>query len=92
MSLKPGQFIGTELPEGQRPVMVGEMMRMLRETPGMFEAVELAMKADQFEDGRPVGHYAALEVRSNTRTGRNIEKDNLMAEKVMREKERLAYG
>lgn len=89
--LKPGQYQGTDMPEGVSPVYLRDMIELMK-APNAIEALELAHRADQFEDGSPVGRHAALEVRRNTVAGRNLAADNLFAEKVAKEKRRLAYG
>jgi hypothetical protein len=86
MNLKPGQHIGTELPEGQRAKTVVECFGFLNR-PGAREALQTAMRADGTGDYKH--GMAVLEMVSGGRTGQNIEQDNALAEKIAKEKERM---
>jgi hypothetical protein len=89
MNLKPQQFIGTDLPEGQRSKSVVECFGFLNR-PGARETLQTAMRADGTGDYKH--GMAVLEMVRGGDAGHNIEADNKFAEKVMKEKERLAYG
>ena len=91
--LQPGQFYGTELPDGVEVMTAGQFVNMCRNRPGFREAAMLAARADQNEDGSPMrfGH-AALEVNSNTKAGRNLAVSDDQVERIKAEKRRLAYG
>jgi hypothetical protein len=88
MGLKPGQFYGTELPNGVGVIGIHEIVRMMNGRPGFCEALELCQRADKFEDGTPIHRHAVFEVRRGTRAGRNIAKGIEMAEKILEEKRR----
>ena len=90
--LKPGQFYGTELPEGVGVIGIHEAVRMMNERPGFCEALELCQRADKFENGSPINRHAVFEVRRNTKAGQNIAKDIEKAEKVVAEKRRYVNG
>jgi hypothetical protein len=89
MKPKMGQIIGLELPLGQREVSAKEFYEFMS-NPEKREALELCQRADQFADGTPIGRHAAFEVMRNTKTGKNFELDNIMAEKIRKEKQRMA--
>lgn len=90
--LLPGQYYGTELPDGVEVMTAGQFVNECRNRPGFREAAILMARADQDERGAPIRGHAALEVNSNTRVGRNIASRDDQVERIKSEKRRLAYG
>ena len=90
-TLRIGEQIGVDEPEGQRFVSVREMADKMQD-PKFKDALELCAKADKFPDGSYVGRHAIFEIFRGTQAGKNIEIDTNFAEKVAAEKKRLAYG
>jgi len=90
--LLPGQYYGTELPDGVEVMTAGQFVNECRNRQGFREAAILMARADQDEHGVPIHRHAALEVNSNTRMGRNIAIQDDQIEQIKLEKRRLAYG